>query len=293
MITGYAIILEDDILYCSNEYKYAEFEIILFIVKLLRSLNPKHSWRLSNILLKADTMERMIIKHFITEKNQNLFFCVTGDFKIDSQESRKMLEEFFEKIQAYYKKVDVLKHCSKKQVFREILKIITYYLWEKYAILFENEEIMQEIDNTVSNKIFYSGISSQGLPIISQLYDKTILKDLDKEITDENVELFNSTLSAQLATIEMNTLIRAQRDIKEIHFIDTEDKKQEKIILFEDIHNYSLNFFGTGNISKIKDVLTHLKKKISKEKILKKDFLGDLKSYKYLSRFFLDLESEF
>ena len=30
MITGYSIILENDILYCSNEYKYADFEILQF-----------------------------------------------------------------------------------------------------------------------------------------------------------------------------------------------------------------------------------------------------------------------
>lgn len=293
MITGYSIILENDILYCSNEYKYADFEIILFVEKLLRTLNPKQTWRLDNILLEAGTKEHMIIMHFITKLKQNLFFCITGDFKGNSLESRKMIEEFFEKVKAYYKTVDALKHCSEKQVFREILKIITYYLWEKYAPLFEKEQIKKDVDNSIKNKILYCGVSIQGLPIVSQLHDKTLLNNLDREINEENVELFNSNLSAQLATIAMNTLIRAKKNIKEIHIVDTEDNHQKKIILFEDVHNYSLDFFASGNLYKIKEAMKQLKNKIFAEDILRKDFLGDLKPYKYLSHYFTDMETDF
>jgi len=252
LITGYAIILENEILYCSNESKYADFEIILFVEKLMKTLNPKQSWRLNNILLEAGTKERMIIMHFITDKMQSIFFCITGDFKLDSQEARKMVKEFYDELNNQYKNLNNLKKQSKKQDFKRDLQKITYYLWEKYAPLFEIEQIKKNIDNSIDNKILYCGISTKGLPIISQLYDTALLSNLDKEINDDNVELFNSNISAQLATIAMNTLIRAKKNIKEIHIIDTEDKIHKKVILFETIHIYSLDFIASGNFYRIK-----------------------------------------
>ena len=53
MINGFTIILEEDILYCSNQKKYNSFEVILFLEKLLRSINPRNTWRLKKICLKV------------------------------------------------------------------------------------------------------------------------------------------------------------------------------------------------------------------------------------------------
>ncbi|MHA1933183.1 MAG: hypothetical protein ACW96X_11615, partial [Promethearchaeota archaeon] len=86
MITGFTIILEDDILYCSNEIKYNMFEIVLFVEKLISSINPRYTWRLKKICLKdqENGRERIVIKHVITEKQQNLFFCIVGKFDVNS-----------------------------------------------------------------------------------------------------------------------------------------------------------------------------------------------------------------
>lgn len=293
---SYGIILEDEILYCSNDKKYNVFEIILFIEKLLRSFNPKQTWRLNNIYLKSSNRgkERIIIRHYLTETNENLFIFVSGVFKEDSQEIRNMLVEFFEKVRAYYNTGNLLKKCSKKPIFKEIIKIITDFLWNKYKILLEHEEIIQEVDQSTPNKILYGGISIQGLPIISQLFEPTLLNNLDKEITAENIDLFNSSLSAQLATIEMNALIRTNNyNIKEIHIADLEIKKNKKIILYDDIGQYSLTLFASGNFFEIKDVMKLLKIQISKEEILQEEFSGNLKPYRYLEKYFSSLDKEF
>ena len=294
---SYGIVLKDEILYCSNEEKYNIFEIILFVEKLIRSFNPKQTWRLNSIYLKsAKNKERIIIRHELTETNKNLYFLVSGVYKESSQEIRNMLGEFYQKVNAYYNTGDLFEKCSKKPIFKEIIKIITDYLLSKYEILLEHEEIKQEVDHDTTNKILYGGISSQGLPIISQLFDPTLLNNLNKEITGENIELFNSSFSAQLATIEMNTLIRTNKyNIKEIHIFDLEDKKNNKIILYDDIDHshFSLNLFASGNFFEIKDVMKLLKIQISKEDILQKDFLGDIKPYKFLENYFLDLDKEF
>ena len=257
MITGYSIILEDEILYCSNEYTFTTFEILLFIEKLIRSLNPHQTWRLNNLCFQnsAGQEERMIIKHIITDTHQNLFFCLLGDIKFGSKEALNLLEDFYEKINEYYKSVDVLKHASKKLIFREIVRIIIEFLSETYEDLLQIEETNQAIKNDFDNKVLYCGISSQGLPITSQLFDKALINNLEKEINEENIELYSSNLSAQLATIEMNTLIRTNLNIKEIHIDDFGSKNPQKMFIFSDIHRYSLDIFASGNFYKIYELL--------------------------------------
>ncbi len=285
MITGYGIILEDSILYCSNENIYNAFEIVLFVEKLISSINPKQTWRLNNIYLKGYRMsaERMIIKHLITEEKKNLFYCISGDFDAETKQSYKMLEEFYEKVKSYYKTSELLKEAGQKPVFKEIIEVITDHLWDKYEDLIEDEKSQNlKSDSSCTNNILYCGISSQGLPIISQVYSRILLDNLGIEITEENVDLLASNLSAKLATIAMNTVIRAKTSIREIHINDISEKNEKKLILFGDIDGFTLDFFGSGNYLTIKKVFKNLKNILAKEDILHKEFLGDLKPYRYL-----------
>ncbi|MFX1340177.1 MAG: hypothetical protein ACFFDK_16320 [Promethearchaeota archaeon] len=295
MITGYSIILEDEILYCSNEYTYTTFEILLFIEKLIRSLNPKQTWRLNNLCFQnsAGQEERMIIKHLITSTRQNLFFCLLGDIRFGSNVAIDILEEFYDKINEYYKSVEVLKHASKKLIFREVVKIIIEFLSETYENQLQIEEINGDSENYFDNKILYCGISSQGLPITSQLYDKGLLNNLEKEINEENIELYSSNLSAQLATIEMNTLIRTNLYIKEIHINDFGTENPQKMFIFSEIYGYSLDIFASGNFTKIYELLQNLIKTLSQEHVLQYEFSGDLKHYKHLQNYLNNFVSKF
>lgn len=283
MLTGFAIIFEDDMLYCSNEAVYTSFEIVLFVEKLITSLNPKKTWRLNNIYLKGYRMgaERMVIKHLVTEDNKNLFFCISGDFPAGSKKAYEMIDEFYDKIQSYYPSVKHLVAASKNKPFQEIVEVLTDHLWSKYEDLVEEDESRISQDANKRNNILYVGISSQGLPIISQLYDKNLLENLDVEITEDNADMYSSNISAKLATIAMNTVIRAKTNIKEIHMHDITEKR-DKIILFGSINDYSLDFFASGNFSQLKLVFKKLKERISQEQILQEDFGGDLKPYRYL-----------
>ncbi|MBY8990008.1 MAG: hypothetical protein KGD58_04560 [Candidatus Lokiarchaeota archaeon] len=295
MINGFTIILEEDVLYCSNNKKYSSFEIILFLEKLLRSINPRNTWRLKKICLKDHKIgrERIIVKHIVTKKLQNLFFCIIGDFEVGSEETFKIVNEFSKQVNLHYKNLAELKNASEESTFNDVVSLIVNYLKEKYTEPLEEEIIFDENENNVKNAILYAGISSQGLPIISQLFDINLLLNLAKENTIENIELFTSDLSAKLETISMNTQIRAKTGIKEIHFIDTEGSKNKMIILFGSIKDYSLDFIASGNFYKIKNIFKQFKAKMILDTIFQKEFAGNLKPFNHLNQQLNEIVKDF
>ncbi|MHA2181110.1 MAG: hypothetical protein ACXAAH_06785 [Promethearchaeota archaeon] len=295
MITGFTIILEDDILYCSDEIKHNMFEIVLFVEKLISSINPRYTWRLKTICLKdqKNGRERIVIKHVITEKQQNLFFCIVGKFDVNSQETANIVNEFSKQVSIQYRSLSDLKYASEETTFKDIIDLIITYLNEKYTEPLEEEIIFDEKGNGSRNLIIYAGISLQGLPIISELCDPNLLMNLTTEKTNENIELFTSDLSAKLETIAMNTQIRAKTKIKEIHINDIEDTSSKMIILFGNINTYSLDFIASGNFYKIKEIFKQFKTKMSTDSIFEKEFLGDLKPYKHLKNSLNEIIKEF
>lgn len=295
MISGFTIILEDDILYCSNAKKYSAFEILLFVEKLLRSINPKNTWRLKKICLKDKKYgrERIVVKHIVTNKQQNLFFCTIGNYQVGSQETLNLVNEFSRQVNKHYKNLSELKYAAEEPVFKDVISLIVEYLEDKYNEPLEEEIIFDDPENNGKNTMLYAGISSQGLPIISQLYDTYLLMNIAKENTKENIELFTSDLSAKLETISMNTKIRAKTRIKEIHINDTEDETNKLVILFGNISFYSLDFVASGNFYKIKEIFKELKAKMSLDAIFQSEFAGDLKPYKYLKNYLNEIRQEF
>ena len=295
MITGFTIILEDEILFCSDEIKYNVFEVVLFVEKLLRSINPKNSWLLNKICLKDHKLgrERIIINHIITKKKQHLFFCVVGNFNVGSSEAVKVVNEFSKQVNKYYKNPAILKQNSNDSVFKDILKLIIAYLKDKYSEPLEEEIIFNNNGNDSRNSILYVGISTQGLPIISQLCDTNLLGYLAKETTNENIEVFSSDLSAKLETISMNAQIRAKTKIKEIQINDSENSSNKSIILFGNINQYSLDFIASGNFFKIKEIFKQFKSKVSLDSIFNTEFSGDLKPFKHLNQYLNEIIREF
>ncbi|MHA1913326.1 MAG: hypothetical protein ACW986_12070 [Promethearchaeota archaeon] len=295
MITGFTIILEDDILYCSDDNKYNAFETLLFTEKLLRSINPKNTWRLKKICLKDAKIgrERIIVKHIVTKKHQNLFFCMIGDFQVGSNETLRAVNDFSKQVNIHYKNLAELKQASEESIFKDIITLIIQFLIDKYSEPLEEEVIFDEKGNNIKNTIVYAGISTQGLPIISQLFDTSLLMNLAREETNENMELFTSDLSAKLETIAMNTQIRAKTKIKEIHLNDTENLTRKLIIFFGNINGYSIDFIASGNFYKIKEIFKQFKAKMALDNIFEKDFLGDLKPFKHLSQYITEVIKEF
>ncbi|MFX1569519.1 MAG: hypothetical protein ACFFCV_14255 [Promethearchaeota archaeon] len=295
MISSFSIILENDVLYCSDEDRYKAFEIVLFVEKLMNIFR----WRLKHICFKGrkKKRERIIVEHIITNAGQNLFFCCIGHFPVGSKQSFKMLKEFRDQVKIQYKDLARLKFASREPTFKQVINLITEYLKDKYLDPLEEEIIYDKVNNNNGNNaILYAGISAQGLPIISQLYDNNLLSTLEREKTFENIELFSSDLSAKLATISMNTLIRTKTKIKEIHLddiIDSENYNGKKVILFGNINGYSIDFIATGNFYKIKIIFKQLKAKMALDSAFNNEFSGDLRPFKHLSYYLDEVVKEF
>lgn len=294
MITGFAIILNNDIIYCSNEDKYSLFETILFIEKLVESINPNNIWRLSNIYFKNNgEKERIVIKHIISGNN-NIFYCISGHFTPNSKETYSMLEDFYDKVESSYSSIDLLKKASKNSMFKEMISLATDYLKMKYNNVLKTEEIRNKIGNinqplSEKNKILYCGISTQGLPIISKIFHPEFFNYLEDYSNQDIIEVFGSKLSAKLATIAMNTAIRANTKIKEIYLNDLREESSKIIILYGNLNGYSLDFIGSGNFDQIYSAFMKLKQDISNEEVLHMNFNGDLKPYRHLKKYLTHL----
>ncbi|MFX1276316.1 MAG: hypothetical protein ACFFBP_03575 [Promethearchaeota archaeon] len=298
MLSGFAIILDNEILYCSNDNKYTHFEIITFVQTLIDSMNRNQTWRLNNIIFKREVPgdESMLIKHVYTQNNQNIFFCIIGDFNAGSRISSELLEEFTTSIENYFvnKEITQLKTPFERAAFIEHIDYIILYLIDKYDNLINgNNNYEKHIGVSDYSKIIYAGISNQGLPIISKLYDHDLLQRIGKESNRENMELFCSDISAKLATIAMNTIIRTNSNIEEIQIQDINDDGLDKIILYANIHDFSVDFVASGNFSRIKEIFTKFHHQVSSEGIFHEGFNGDLKPYKYLQKFLDDLNNDF
>jgi hypothetical protein len=296
MITGFCIILNDNILYCSNQEKYSLFETILFIEKLIESINPNNIWRLNNVFFKNNgKTERIVIKHIISRDN-DIFYCISGQFDTHSEETYNMLEDFHTKVESSYSSIARLTQASEESMFKEMINVSTDLLKIKYESRLKTEEIRHKIANlnqplTQENKILYCGISTQGLPIISKLFHPEFFDYLKSNKDEDVIEVFGSKLSAKLATIAMNTAIRADTRISEIHLNDLREERSKILILYGNINGYSLDFIGStsGNEDILYSSFLKLKQDVSEENVLQDEFGGDLAPYRHLKKYLAQL----
>ncbi|MBD3193622.1 MAG: hypothetical protein GF317_01100 [Candidatus Lokiarchaeota archaeon] len=285
-------------MYCSNEEKDTLFETIIFIEKLIHSINPNNIWSINSIYFQNENeKERIVLKHIITEKGENLFYAICGKFNVHSEETYNMLQDFYNKVESTYSSIDSLRKAPENPMFGDMIDLATDFIKSKYDSIVKNEELKIQIGNIdlsfdEDNKILYCGISSQGLPIISRLYHVNFFNNLKSHANEENIEIFSSKLSAKLATIAMNSLIRANTNIKEIHITDLRDQTRKIVILFGYIKNFSLDFVASGDFELVHGAFKKLLDKISNEKILQKEFSGDLRPYKKLNKYLDNLVKE-
>lgn len=287
MITGFSIILNNEIIYCSNEGRYNCFEMVLYLKELLTNINPKNTWRAHKISFDSIRFKRenMIIKHIVLNGN-HLFYCIIGDFSEFSAKCYELLKEFQKKVEIYYNLTEIVNESYKKVLFKTIIENIVDHLLKEYLDPLDNEDFKVDTlyNDFKENKIIYCGISAEGLPIISQLFNNSLLKNLNNKNKKETREIFISNLSSKLATLVINAMIRANSHIKVIHLRDLEENCF-KFIFFGELNDYTVDIIGSGNYFQIQNIFKDIITNLSKYEILQNNFTGDLKPYKDLDNY--------
>lgn len=285
MITEFCIILNNKIIFCSDECRYNTFEIILYLKDLLTNINPKNTWRLHKITLESvhSKRETIIIKHIVLNGDQ-LFFCMIGEFSEFSIKCYELLRDFQNKVEIYYNSIEILKQAHKKVLFNTIIENIVDFILKEYEEFLDKEWFEADVmyNDFKENKILYCGISADGLPIIYKLFSNSLLKNLDFKVDDEKKEIWISNFSSKLSTLAVNALIRANSHLKSIHIKDIEENSF-KYSLFGVLNGYTVEMVGIGNYFQIQKIFDELLNALSKYKVLQNNFNGDLKPYRALN----------
>ncbi|MHA1338892.1 MAG: hypothetical protein ACTSRZ_02810 [Promethearchaeota archaeon] len=300
MISTFGLIVNDEIIYTSNEQDYPILEIVIFSNSLLKMLS-KNKWRLHKIIItpinSSENEKILVHQKYYCDNNLDVLFCVKGKFSEGSRIGYELLSNFEEQITQLYP-VDKLESIiqEKKNAFRQFCDEISSELEDKYKQRIVEEKNMHE-NFIEESAILYTGISCQGLPIVSKLFGINLIDtdlEYDEESLKSKIEYFETTISGQLATIHINAFIRAQININEIQIILDPEEKLYAFINFAPVglnNQYILELFTMGNPYKSKDFIEKVKNTINNRfECLHKPFAGELKPYAKLKEFLSSLD---
>jgi hypothetical protein len=286
---AFALIADEDILYCSNEDAFPFFEVVIFANALNKQLSAG-KWHMHKIILWPLTAEhdmRILIRVVPSEDGRCLLYCVFGDFQKGSVLGYQLLEEFEKRLTVVYSHQSI---CSMATTRQDILKSLCAEIVETLRKKYQDKVDAQAEEHEVFRgppTIHYCGLSWQGLPIFSKLFDDALVEYLPETKNGEisRHELLETILSAKLATIVMNTVIRAQAHVHSIQILMDSKASQYQLINFGVLPNsYSLELFASGQPKDLDKIFFDLCGKVEADPALTLPFTGDLKPYEWLKR---------
>jgi hypothetical protein len=293
MINMFAMIVNDDIVYVSKPDAEPKFEVVVFANSIAKLLGQK-AWRLHKICLmpinnffKENILTRQV---YYKEFDLDVFYCMNGNFSEGSRIGYEILEMFQERIEKVYKPElfsEMIK--EKKIIFQQICEEIAFFLERNYGERIKAEENLHETF-VGEPALLYSGISCQGLPIVSKLYDPGLIvgKGLSDEDLKSKVSLLESTISGQLATISINSFIRAKAYVEEIQLL-LDEEKHYGFINFANIginRLYTLELFTMGQPNVSSEFFKSVRNSAENNfECIQKPFAGELKTYSDLKQF--------
>lgn len=294
----FAIIVNDNIIYVSRIEEEPRFEVIVF-ANTLSKLLGQQNWKLHKLILNpisTHEKERLLI-HQVYHRNLDLdvIYCVSGKFSNGSKVGYEILQKFQYRIEKVFKPevfLDAIK--DKKEIFQNFCEEIAFYLEKNYNELIEQEENRHEVF-IGDPGIVYSGISTQGLPIVSKLFNPAMIigNRGDREKLNKRILFFENTISGQLATISINSFIRAKSYVEEIQFLLDEEEQKFGFINFAQIgvnKIYTLEFFSVGQPSISSEFFKSVKNTSDNFECLQNPFAGELTPYSKLRQFLSSLK---
>ncbi|MHA1733745.1 MAG: hypothetical protein ACTSU5_17500 [Promethearchaeota archaeon] len=284
MRSSFALIVDDSIAFSSDERQYPRFEVVIFANALNQSLS-RGTWGLHKIVMDAipeDPDSEMIREEILVKPFQSdghtILYCVNGTF--GDKPPYEILDMFEKRISAIYKPELLTQMVnSKGDIFKNIATEITDFLHDQLdALILDGTTPLEEFPK-VPPRVHYLGISSLGLPIVSRMYDEEIIRHTGGQEHPEmsQQEYFESVLSAKCATIVMNSIIRAQAEVKSIQLKVGDDLYH--FIYFRTLGNYAVELFASGNPESIETLFDVIIEMLEKSPVLQETFKGDLKPY--------------
>ncbi len=299
---AFALVADEDILYCSNEDAFPFFEIVIFANALNNQLSAG-KWQIHKIVIwpmAAEHDQRILTRVTRSEDGRSLLFCVYGDFQKGSVIGYQLLEEFEKRLTAVYSHPTI---CSMAASRQEVLKSLCSEIIDNLRKKYEEKVKAQAEEHEVfkgAPQIHYCGLSWMGLPIFSRLFDEALTENLPESNNREmsKQEVLESILSAKLATIVMNTVIRAQAHVHSIQILVDPKIGQYQLINFGVLpNNYSLELYASGQPKELDKIFFEICGKVENDSTLSMPFTGDLKPFdslkKVLSNHLLSLQPGF
>lgn len=297
-MVGYdlAVILNDKIIFCSREIQYPKFELVIFANVLIKQLAENRAWALHKLIFKsmwADDLEKLLIRRFISEDHsQEVLICILGELKKGSANAYKMIDTFYNKIAEEFP-IDKIQERvnTEMDVFQTLCKTMFASMFgEVYEKLLEETGVHESFRG--ENQIIYIGISTNGLPLASKLYDNQTIFTFENE---RKKEMVISILSGQLATIAINAFIRANifMDSIQIKISPTDDN-----FIFFNFENFGANneftmeSLCTGDPEDIQKYFTIILDRLASVSIFKQPYTGSLKLYLPVADFFNSLQNK-
>jgi hypothetical protein len=214
------------------------------------------------------------------QEDNNLLFCVVGDFPGGTVIGYDLLKEFEQRVLSNYSCTSLCSMAGSKQdAFATLCKDIASMLLQKHQD-HVNSQAIDEEEFGGDTRIHYCGLSWQGLPIFSKLFDETLMSNIPQGNGISQQEMLESVLSAKLATIVMNTVIRAQANVHSIQIQADPLARIFHLINFGNLPNmHSLELYASGQPKQVNALFDELMNRIKDDPTFTMPFTGDLKPY--------------
>lgn len=298
MLVGFALLVDDTILFVSDEDQIPWVEVVIFADALNNSLSHGN-WALHKVVMSparlsgVETPEgepRQVLIKTSRVGDTEVLYCLCGQCDRGFQTGYELLDEFETRVTSVYKPEQLGQVSGQKEEqLKNICGEIVAGLSEKFETKAAGGDLASETFPDDPPRVHYVGISSQGLPIVSRLYDEEILEYLETLAPSADAsnssqlspaEYVESTLSAKGATIAMNALFRAQANVDAIQIKIHANKYH--FLYFRPCGQYTVELYASGNPTGIEYLLEKILGFFTDHPTMQQPFTGDLKTVRPL-----------
>jgi hypothetical protein len=279
----FALIVDNSILYCSNPNAYPKFEIICIINQLIKNIADARPWALHKVLVQPTASfcgEKILIRKFLSQNQATeMILCLVGEFNQGADFGYELIDGIFQNLNDQFC-IDHIKEnfVEKESKIKDLCDLLSpKHLGNAYED-FMNSQAKSE-SYIGPNKLIYSGISTNGLPIISQMHDGHEIFRLD---TEDKKLLMTSILSGQLATIAMNAYVLAGVYLDSIEVKISSHENRFLFFHFAQFgyqNMFTLECISTGTPDVIWGEIRSVIPQLLSQHVYQKAFEGNLKEF--------------